>query len=292
MLVPEAFAADSRVRVVPRLPGSHGDSAAAVVAPLVVQGEQVGTLIAVFDPGDRVSPEDTRVVGEAAALVAAQVELAAVAEQSERLAEAELRALRAQISPHFIYNALAAVANSIHERPDEARDLLAEFAQFIRYAFRSERPYVTLADELHYVQKYLRLEQARFGDRLAVRVEVAPDVITAVVPALSLQPLVENAVRHGVESRDGVGHVAILGRDLGRDVEMRVCDDGAGVPADEVAAILRGRPGGGIGVANVNSRLQTTFGPEYALHIEPPAKGTGTEVVMRVPKFRAGVRAA
>src|SRR5205823_13907366 len=98
MLVPEAFAADSRVRVVPRLPGSHGDSAAAVVAPLVVQGEQVGTLIAVFDPGDRVSPEDTRVVGEAAALVAAQVELAAVAEQSERLAEAELRALRAQIS--------------------------------------------------------------------------------------------------------------------------------------------------------------------------------------------------
>ena len=216
----------------------------------------------------------------------------AVAEQSERLAEAELRALRAQISPHFIYNALAAVANSIHERPDEARDLLADFAQFIRYAFRSERPYVTLADELHYVEKYLRLEQARFGERLAVRVEVAPDVLTAVVPALSLQPLVENAVRHGVESRDGVGHVAILGRDLGGDVELRVCDDGAGVPEEEVGAILRGRPGGGIGVANVNSRLQTTFGPAYALHIERPAKGTGTEVVMRVPKFRAGVRAA
>jgi two-component system LytT family sensor kinase len=289
--LPESLADGSRVRIVRALPGREGDSAAAVVAPLFVQEERVGTLIAVFDPGDRVSPEDTRVVSQAAELVAAQVELASVAEQSERLAEAELRALRAQISPHFIYNALAAVANSIHTRPDDARDLLAEFAQFIRYAFRSERPYVTLADELHYVEKYLRLEQARFGDRREVRVEVAPDVLTAVVPALSLQPLVENAVRHGVESREGVGHVAILGRDLGRDVELRVCDDGAGIPEEDVAAVLRGRPGRGIGVANVNRRLQSTFGSEYALQIERPARG-GTEVVMRVPKFRAGVRAA
>jgi two-component system LytT family sensor kinase len=126
---------------------------------------------------------------------------------------------------------------------------------------------VTLADELHYVQKYLRLEQARFGERLEVRVEVAPEVLAAVVPALSLQPLVENAVRHGVESREGVGHVSIVGRDLGPDVELRVSDDGAGIPAEDVAAVLRGRPGGGIGVANVNGRLQATFGREYALQI-------------------------
>jgi two-component system LytT family sensor kinase len=282
---------DDRVSVVTRLPGRVGASAAAVVAPLVVQGERVGSLIAVYDPGERVSPEETRVVGEAASLVAAQIELASVAEQGERLAAAELRALRAQISPHFIYNALAAVANTIHTRPDEARDLLAEFAEFIRYAFRSERPYVTLADELRYVEKYLRLEQARFGERLVVRVEVAPEVLAAVVPALSLQPLVENAVRHGVESHDGVGHVEIIGRDLGPDVELSVCDDGAGIPAGDVAAILRGRPGGGIGVANVNGRLETAFGADYALQIGP-GRGGGTVVVMRVPKFRAGVRAA
>ena len=106
---------------------------------------------------------------ETGALVAAQLELAEIEEQDQRLARAELLALRAQISPHFIYNALAAVASLIRTNPEEARELLAEFAEFIRYAFRGERPYVTLADELHYVQKYLRLEQARFGGRLQVR---------------------------------------------------------------------------------------------------------------------------
>jgi two-component system LytT family sensor kinase len=222
--------------------------------------------------------------------VSAQVELSALAEHEERLAEAELRALRAQISPHFIYNALAAVANSIHTRPEEARELLTEFAEFTRYAFRGNRSYVTLADELHYVEKYLRLEKARFGDRLDVRVSVAPEVLTAVVPVLSMQPLVENAVRHGVEKAAGPCRVEILGADLDADVELTVRDGGAGMSAEAAAAALAGR-GAGIGLANVHARLQSTFGPEYGLEVESPPGG-GTVVRMLVPKFRAGVRAA
>jgi two-component system LytT family sensor kinase len=261
-----------------------------VVAPLVVQGRRIGALAAYYDPERRLRPEDTRVVSEVASLVSAQVELSALAEQEERLAQAELRALRAQISPHFIYNALAAVANSIHTRPEEARELLTEFAEFTRYAFRGNRSYVTLADELHYVQKYLRLEQARFGDRLDVRVSVAPEVLTAVVPVLSMQPLVENAVRHGVESAVGPCRVEILGADLDTDVELTVKDGGAGMTAEEAAAALAGR-GAGIGLANVHARLQSTFGPEYGLEVES-RPGEGTAVRMLVPKFRAGVRAA
>jgi two-component system LytT family sensor kinase len=262
----------------------------AVVAPLVVQGRRIGALAAYYDPERRLRPEDTRVVSEVASLVSAQVELSALAEQEERLAQAELRALRAQISPHFIYNALAAVANSIHTRPEEARELLTEFAEFTRYAFRGNRSYVTLADELHYVEKYLRLEQARFGDRLDVRVSVAPEVLTAVVPVLSMQPLVENAVRHGVESAAGPCRIEILGLDLDADVELTVKDGGAGMSAGEAAAALAGR-GAGIGLANVHARLQSTFGPEYGLEVES-RPGEGTAVRMLVPKFRAGVRAA
>ena len=183
-------------------------------------------------------------VSEVASLVSAQVELSALAAQEERLAQAELRALRAQISPHFIYNALAAVANSIHTRPEEARELLTEFAEFTRYAFRGNRSYVTLADELHYVEKYLRLEKARFGDRLDVRVSVAPEVLTAVVPVLSMQPLVENAVRHGVEKATGPCRVEILGADLDADVELTVRDGGAGMSAEEARAALAGRGDG------------------------------------------------
>ncbi len=264
--------------------------AAAVVAPLVVQRERVGGLVCLYPSGGRLRPEDTRVVEETASLVSAQIELSAVAAQEERLAQAELAALRAQISPHFIYNALAAVASLIHTRPDEARELLTEFAEFTRYAFRGRRSYVTLADELHYVEKYLRLEQARFGDRLSVRVEVAPEVLGAVVPVLSIQPLVENAVRHGVEARSERVSVEIVGRDLDVDVELRVSDDGSGMDEDQAADALDGR-GEGIGLSNVHGRLQATFGEEYGLRVESEP-GRGTTVILCVPKFRAGVRAA
>lgn len=289
-LVPERRG--ERVHVEPRLACRVPDCPlrSAIVAPLVVRQRRVGTLVALYDRPGRLRLEESRTVAEAASLVAAMTELSAVEAQEERLARAELRALRAQISPHFIYNALAAVAAFIHSRPEEARELLIEFADFIRYAFTRQRSYVTLADELTYVEKYLRLEQARFGERLRVRVQMDPEVLQAVVPVLSLQPLVENAVRHGVERRPEGGQVAIVGRDLGADVELRVSDDGEGIDPERVAAALEGH-GPGIGLGNVHGRLQSSFGPGYGLSVEAP-DGRGTTVVMTLPKFRAGIRAA
>lgn len=260
-----------------------------IAAPLVVADELVGSLLALYERGHRVTPNDTRTVAEAASLVSAQLELKGMDEQAERLARAELRALRAQISPHFIYNALAAIAGYIHSQPEEARELLTEFAEFTRYAFRGQRPYVTLADELSYVEKYLRLERARFGERLDVRLQVAPEVLQAVVPVLSLQPLVENAIRHGVERR-GFGRVEIVGRNIGADVELRVTDNGVGMEPDVVQRALSGR-GSGVGIVNVHARLQSIFGPEYGLEIES-APDKGTTVTMTLPKFHVGVRAA
>jgi two-component system, LytTR family, sensor kinase len=281
---------DDRVRVEPRLHCGHPGCPlrSAIVAPLTVQDRRVGALVALYDRPGRLRLEETRVVGEAAALVSAMVELSEMEEQGERLARAELRALRAQISPHFIYNALAAVASFIHSRPEEARELLTEFAEFTRYAFARQRAYVTVADELRYVEKYLRLEQARFGERLRVRVQVDPEVLQAVLPVLSLQPLVENAVRHGVERQPEGGLVAIEGIDLGNDVALRVSDSGDGIDPERARDALAGR-GPGIGLGNVHGRLLSTFGEGYGLQIE---SGHGTTVVMTLPKFRAGVRAA
>jgi two-component system LytT family sensor kinase len=252
----------------------------AVAAPLIVGGEVIGSVVTLYRLGREITADDARTVAEAAKLVSAFLELQGLEEQARALAEAELRALRAQISPHFIYNALAAIAGYIHSKPDEARDLLTEFAEFIRYAFRRQQPYVTLADEFAYVEKYLRLEQARFGDRLAVSLRVTPDVMAAVVPVLSLQPLVENAVRHGVEQR-GQGHIEIwVGRsDAG--VELRVSDDGVGMSPERARAVLAGAAEG-VGIANVQARLLTSFGPGYGLAIESRL-GAGTTVTMRVP---------
>jgi two-component system LytT family sensor kinase len=292
LVAADHLARPDRVHVEPRLrcPDGRCMLRTAVVAPLVVGGDRIGSMVVAWSSERRLGLEDARVVGEAASLVSAQLELAVVEDQEERLARAELRALRAQISPHFVYNALAAIASHIHSDPDEARELLTEFAQFTRYAFRGERPYVTLADELGYVEKYLRLERARFGERLAVTLNVAPEVLPVVVPTLSLQPLVENAVRHGIEGRPEGGHVQILGRDLGGDVELRVTDDGAGITPEAARAALTGA-GRGIGLSNVDGRLRSTFGDEYGLRIGG-REGGGTAVTMTLPKFRAGVRAA
>ncbi|HLH65769.1 MAG TPA: histidine kinase [Solirubrobacteraceae bacterium] len=282
---------DDRLHVESRIRCEHPGCplGSAVVAPLVVRGERVGTLLALFAGASRLNPEETRTVADAASLVSAELALAELEAQSERLARAELHALRAQISPHFVYNALAAIAGYIHSNPEEARELLTEFAEFTRYAFRPRSPYVTLAEELGYVEKYLRLERARFGDRLEVRLQVAPEVLNAVLPMLSLQPLVENAVRHGVE-RQGRGRVEIVGHDIDADVELRVSDDGVGMEREHAAEILSGR-GGGVGLTNVQARLQAAFGSAYGLEIES-APGRGTTVTMTLPKFRAGVRAA
>ena len=122
-----------------------------------------------------------------------------------------MRALRAQISPHFIYNSLGAIASFVRTDPDRARELLLEFADFTRYSFRRHGEFTTLAEELRSIERYLLLEQARFGDRLQVTLRIAPEVLPVAVPFLCLQPLVENAVRHGLEAAAGGGHITHRG---------------------------------------------------------------------------------
>ncbi|MBV9943617.1 MAG: histidine kinase [Solirubrobacterales bacterium] len=280
---------ENRLHIVPRLISSDPTCPlrSAVLAPLVAQGNRIGTLIAFYRSVGRPSHHELRVVQEAASLVSAQVELSLVAAQEERVAQAELRALRAQISPHFIYNALAAVAGDIHARPEEARDLLIDFAEFTRYLFRDGRSYVTLGEEIDHVERYLRLEQARFRDSLHVSIEVPPDMRWTVVPAMSVQPLVENAVRHGVERRAGTGRVAISAQRVGGDVEIRVADDGVGIEPERLEAVLAGA-GGGIGVSNVDARLRATFGEPYALRIESNVS-QGTTAVMTVPNLQGEI---
>jgi two-component system LytT family sensor kinase len=286
-----ALTPDNRMHIVPRLVSSDPSCPlrAAVLAPLIVQGRRAGTLITFYREQGRPGQSELRVVAEAASLVAAQVELSVLDEQEERIAQAELRALRAQISPHFLYNALAAVAGNIHADPDAAREQLTDFAEFTRYLFRDGRSYVTLTEELEHVERYLRLEQARFPDRLHVTVSIAPACRDTVVPAMSVQPLVENAVRHGVGRRAEGGHIAIEARVTGPDVELRVSDDGDGIEPERLDAVLAGT-GGGIGMANVDGRLRATFGERFGLVIESRQDG-GTTMVMTVPNL-TGERAS
>ena len=260
----------------------------AVSAPLVMDDLVVGTLTAwTTDP----SPGLARATEEVAAWVSSQLALAELARTRTRVMAAELRALRAQISPHFIYNSLAAIASFVRTDPDRARELLIDFADFTRYALRSGGPFTTLAEELRNVERYLVLEQARFGDRLQITLLIAPEVLPVTVPFLCIQPLVENAVRHGLEGRPGQGHVTIVARDQGSEALISVEDDGAGIDPDAVRRTLAGRPDGDhVGLGNVDERLRQVYGDDYGLVVET-APGAGTKVSLRIPKYRAGVHA-
>lgn len=258
---------------------------AAVVCPLAVGPAVVGTL-QVFAPD--VHAGLVRAVEEVAAWVSGQLELAAADAQRTRLMAAEVRALRAQISPHFIYNSLNAIASFVRTDPERARELLLEFADFTRYSFREHGEFTTLAEELRSIERYLVLEKARFGERLQVTLRVAPEVLPVSVPFLALQPLVENAVQHGLESKPDVGHITILGEDHDREAVIVVEDDGVGDDPERVRRILAHETeGDSVGLGNVDARLRSAFGDDYGLVVET-APGAGTKVVLRVPKFAPG----
>jgi two-component system, LytTR family, sensor kinase len=260
---------------------------AAVISPLVVEERLIGTL-QVFASG---APAGlVRATAEVASWVSGQLELAELADSRARLMEAEVRALRAQISPHFVYNALNAIASFVRTDPDRARDLLVDFADFTRYSFRRHGEYTTLEEELRSIERYLVLEQARFGDRLAVVLRIAPEVLPVTVPVLSLQPLVENAVRHGIADKPGGGTITILAEDHDREAVISIEDDGVGEDPERVRRALAGDTSmDSIGLGNVDERLRTAYGDDYGLVVET-APGAGTRVIIRVPKFAAGVR--
>lgn len=259
-----------------------------VLAPIVAD-ERVVAILAAYGPS--VSTGLVRATEEVARWISTQVELAELERQRTRLMEAELRALRAQISPHFIYNCLGAIASFVRTDPDRARELILEFADFTRYAFRRGGAYTTLREELRNIERYLVLEQARFGERLVVSLVIAPEVLPVAVPFLAVQPLVENAVRHGLESKTGVGHVTITAVDLGSAAEISIEDDGVGGDPEVIRAVLAGESSAdSVGLGNVDARLRQAFGDQHGLVVET-APGAGTKVTFRVPKYAPGVRA-
>ncbi|WP_329461763.1 sensor histidine kinase [Streptomyces sp. NBC_01431] len=259
----------------------------AVAVPLTVDDRVLGTLIAC---APRESAVLARAAGEVGRWVSVQLELAELDRSRTRLIEAEIKALRAQISPHFIFNSLAAIASFVRTDPERARELLLEFADFTRYSFRRHGDFTTLADELHSIDQYLALARARFGDRLSVTLQVAPEVLPVALPFLCLQPLVENAVKHGIEGAVATSRITISALDAGNEAEVVIEDDGVGMDPQRLRRILRGDggPSTGIGLLNVDERLRQVYGDAYGLVIETGV-GAGMKVTARIPKYRAGV---
>ena len=206
---------------------------------------------------------------QARAIKAAQLETS--------LAEARLKTLEAQLHPHFLFNTLHAISSLVHTRPDSADRMISRLSDLLRITFaRSGAPRVPLQEELEFLQKYLEIEQTRFQDRLTVRFEIDPDTLDAEVPRLILQPLVENAIQHGVAPRSGPGTIRISSRRDGDDLRLEVRDDGVGLSGG-----ARAKLHGGVGLSNTRARLECLYGSAHALEFSEAGQGLAVE--MRFP---------
>ena len=192
-------------------------------------------------------------------------------------AQAELKALKAQINPHFLFNTLNTIAQLVHTDPTQAEATVERLAEMLRYVLAgSERRLVSLGEELAFVDDYLAIEQARFGKRLHITREIAAEALHVPVPSLILQPLVENAVRHG-QGADGSVDLTIRVRPHDDEVMITVADQGPGMSKG-----VKEYGGGGHGLRNVDDRLRKMYGEGYGLEVadnEP----RGAVVIVRIP---------
>lgn len=253
----------------------------AVIVPLCQGDMVIGTLKLYW--AQRGKSRSGRGLAEGLAkLFSTQLELAELEQQKELRAEAEIRALQAQIHPHFLFNALNTIASLIRTKPEQAREVLVFLGEFLRHNIRQDSPFHSVREEQKQIQAYLAIEKARFGDKLQIEIDVEPGTEELLVPPLILQPLVENAVRHGLLPKEDGGRVRLSLRRIADTLAIEVSDNGVGISVFKLRTLLQPhvRSGEGIGLKNVDQRLRGLYG--RGLTIESRL-GTGTTVRAEIP---------
>jgi hypothetical protein len=232
--------------------------------------------------GLRYLSEDLEALSALAAAVRGRIEVFREGEHRRLLAQADLRALQAQIHPHFLFNALNTLYGVIPKEAQAARRTVLNLADIFRYFLRSETALIPLEQELKIVRAYLEIEAVRLGERLRTEIEIDPEAMNCPIPVLSLEPLVENAVKHGVSRRPEGGSVRVSARRSGGRLEVAVADDGAGFPH----GAERGEGAGvGVGIDNVRRRLKLCYGDKASFDIR--SSPGGATVRFEVPAAEA-----
>ena len=208
------------------------------------------------------------------------------AQLETRLAEAQLQVLRLQLHPHFLFNTLHTISALMHKDLRAADRMLALLGDLLRDSFeRVGAQEVSLKQELGFLDRYLEIERTRFRDRLTVTLKIDPETLDAEVPNLLLQPLVENAIRHGLGKRQDAGHIEIVARRRYERLELRILDDGPGLPEGSQTALRTG-----VGLANTEARLEQLYGSNHRFDLSNRPEG-GLEVALQIP-FRLRPEAA
>jgi len=200
-----------------------------------------------------------------------------------QLAQAQLRALKMQLHPHFLFNTLHSISSLVLEDPPKANSMIARLGDFLRLTIEnSEQQLVTLKEETEFLRCYLEIEQVRFGDRLTVAFELEPQTLSAEVPHLILQPVVENAIQHAIAPRAVRGQINIRADCVNSLLRVAVSDNGPGIIPNSISNAKKC-----VGLTNVRTRLQQIYGPDFRFELMNGDNG-GLTVVMEIPFHREG----
>ena len=206
-------------------------------------------------------------------------------QQARLLLEARLDALQRQINPHFLFNTLNSIGSLIRLEPDMAREMVNRLANILRILLKTREAFVPFRDELAFTDDYLGIEVVRFGEKLRVVKDIAPETLDLVVPSMLLQPLIENSIKHGLEPRISGGTVTLRSRVRGERLLLEVEDDGVGVAPERPLHSPSGglmRPGTGIGMRNVRERMEVLYGADAVMEMES-RPGRGTRITLEMP---------
>ncbi|UYY68586.1 sensor histidine kinase [Serratia marcescens] len=251
-----------------------------LVVPLWEKGEVTGALKIYYCHAHQITNTLKVMAVGLSQIISTQMEVSRIEHLRQMADKAEMRALQSKINPHFLFNALNAISSSIRLNPDTARQLIINLSRYLRYNLELNDELIDIRKELHQIQDYIAIEQARFGAKLAVIYDIDDDVSVR-IPSLLIQPLVENAIVHGIQPCKGKGVVVIAVKDQGDRVKISVKDTGHGINQETIDRVARNEmPGHNIGLLNVHHRVSLLYGE--GLHIrrlEP-----GTEIAFYISK--------
>lgn len=258
----------------------------AIIAPLMENGKVIGTL-KLYRDKESIALIERNFIEGLVLLFSTQLELSKIDKQSELITKSELKALQAQINPHFLFNAINTIVSLIRTRPEKARGLLIHLGDYFRNNLQEISEFVSLQKEIENINSYLEIEKARFGEKLNIIYNIDDEVECSLYPLL-LQPIVENAIKHGVLEKLKGGTVEISARNTPTETILTVKDDGVGMDENTKKMLFIEREGNeSIGLLNVENRLKNRYGEDYGLKIQS-SLDKGTTVIMRIPKAIAG----
>lgn len=260
-----------------------------LVIPLSETGVVTGTLKIYYCHAHQITSSLQEMAIGLSQIISTQLEVSRAEQLREMANKAELRALQSKINPHFLFNALNAISSSIRMNPDTARQLIFNLSRYLRYNIElKDDEQIDIRKELYQIKDYIAIEQARFGDKLTVIYDI-DDEVNCLIPSLLIQPLVENAIVHGIQRSKGKGVVTISVTESGNRVRIGVRDTGPGIDPLVVERVKTNEmPGNKIGLLNVHHRVKLLYGEGLHIHrLEP-----GTEIVFYIPNQRTPIPAA